>query len=180
MSMKLRTVRWTLGAVFLALASASSATVTVQFVDPQRFVDGTMEGYREPPESNRVLVEIRKHLLALGTRCIPEEHSLTIQVRELDLGGHYEWQQRASMGNVRVLRDVVWSRMTLEYVWLGSDGTVLGKAADRLNQAVFLGGDIKRSVSQVVLPDEKAMMTEWFEARFCNDPRASPKRGGSP
>ena len=178
--MKAQAIRWLLGAVFVASASASSAAVRVQFADQQRFVDGTMEGYREPPEANRALVEIRKHLTALGARCIPAEHSLAIVVRELDLGGHYEWQQRASMGNVRVLRDVVWSRMTLEYAWRAADGTLLSSSVDRLDQTIFLGGDIRRTRSDVVLPDEKAMMTEWFEARFCNDPGASPTPGRSP
>lgn len=171
--MKSRAVCWLLGAILVALASVSRAAVTVQFVDPQRFVDGTMEGYREPPEANRVLVEIRKHLLALGDRCIPDGQSLTIRVRELDLGGHYEWQQRASTGNVRVLRDVAWSRMTIEYLWQGSDGSVLGRSVDRLEQAIFLGSDVRRSRSDAVLPDEKAMMTNWFEARFCKDRKAS-------
>jgi hypothetical protein len=171
--MRLRADRWLAGFVLVALASVSWAAVTVQFVDPQRFVDGTMEGYREPPEANRVLVEIRRHLLALGARCIPAEQSLTIRVLELDLGGHYEWQQRASTGNVRVLRDVVWSRMTIEYLWQGGDGTVLGRSVDRLEQAIFLGSDIRRSTADAVLPDEKAMMTEWLEARFCKDGKAS-------
>lgn len=171
--MKAQAIRWLLGAVFMASVSASSAAVTVQFVDPQRFVDGSMEGYREPPEANRVLGEIRQHLLALGARCILEGQSLTIVVRELDLGGHYEWQQRASTGNARVLRDVVWSRMTIEYIWQGSDGTALGRSVDRLERATFLGSDIRGSRSDVVLPDEKAMMTDWFEARFCKDGKAS-------
>lgn len=168
-----RAVREWLCAILLAIASPSWASVTVQFVDPQLFVDGTMEGYREPPEANRVLVEIRKHLLALGDRCIPNGQSLTIRILELDLGGHYEWQQRASTGNVRVLRDVAWSRMTLEYVWQGTDGTVLGKSVDRLGRTIFLSSDTRHSRTDVVLPDEKAMITEWFEARFCKDRKAS-------
>lgn len=178
--MKPRALLLLLGAALAAVGPASWAAVTVRFVDPQRFVDASMEGYGEPPEANRALVEIRGHLLALGARCIPQDQSLTILVRELDLGGRYEWQRRASTGNFRVLRDVVWSRMTLEYVWQGSDGSVLGASIDRLDQAVFLGSDARRSRSDVALPDEKAMLTEWFEARFCRDDQASSRKLQSP
>jgi len=178
--MKARVIRWLLGGVLATLAGAPWAAVTVQFVDPHRFVDGTPEGYGESPEANRALAEIRKHLLALGARCIPEEQSLAILVRELDLAGHYEWQRRAAIGNFRVLRNVVWTRMTIEYVWQASDGTVLGKSQDRLAQTTFPGSEVRRSDWDVALPDEKAMITDWFEARFCQDRKASARQVGRP
>lgn len=158
-------------------ASVAAAEVKVRFIDPERFVDATVEGYGDKPEANRVLAELRDHLLALGARCIPAEDSLEILVREIDLAGNYDWRRRSAAGSFRALPGVAWSRMTIEYEWRSGDGRLVAKSIDQLGDAQYLA-DPKRSRSwDVALPDEKAMLTQWFESRFCRrEPRTPPRR----
>jgi hypothetical protein len=164
---------WLLGCLFWGFASAASGVVTVQFVDPQRFIDSSLDGRREPPEANRALAEIRQHLLALGARCIADDQSLDILVHEVDLAGHDDWWHRRPGGGFRMLRDVVRSRLTLEYTWRASDGALLARSVERLDEAKFLRDGIRASTWGVAIPDEKAMITDWFEARFCRDAKAA-------
>lgn len=172
--MRHRALRWLPLILSSMLASVASAAVTVRFVEPQRFLDASLDGRNESPEANRVLDEIERHLLALGARCIPQEQRLEIVVHEIDLGGHYEWRQHRLDGNFRLLRDVVRSRLTIETLWYGADGNLLARAVDRLDEAKFLRGEIRAATKDTALPDEKAMITSWFEARFCRDARVSP------
>jgi hypothetical protein len=157
------------GLALAAMATAASGKVDVRFDDPKRFVDATLEGYGEEPEANPVLAEIRRHLLTLGERCIPAEQSFEILVRELDLAGDYDWRHRPAAGNVRLLPNVAWTRMTIEYVWRAADGTLIATSVDRLQDADFLGNSFGLRRRDVALPDEKEMLDRWFEARFCRD-----------
>jgi len=162
-----RAKHWLPGLILCAFASGAFAAVMVRFVDPQRFVDASLAGRRESPEANRVLDEIGRHLLALGERCIPAEQSLEIVVHEVDLAGDYEWRHGRVGGNFRLLRDAVRSRLTIETIWHAGDGSLLARSVDRLDEAKFLRSDIRATTKNVALPDEKAMITAWFEARFC-------------
>jgi hypothetical protein len=161
-------------------ASVAVAEVKVRFVDAERFVDATLEGYGDKPETNRVLLELKEHLLALGARCIPPEDSLEILVREIDLAGDYDWRHRAAAGSFRALPNVAWSRMTIEYEWRSGDGRLVARSIDRLGDAKYLSDPKRSRAWDVTLPDEKAMLTEWFEPRFCRretrtpEPRARP------
>lgn len=158
---------WLSGFVVCICAPAAAGEVSVRFDEPQRFLDASLQGYREPAESNRVLAQLRRHLLALGARCIADGQSLEITVRELDLAGDYERRRGGMAGNVRVLPGVVRSRMTVDYIWRAADGHVLAASVDRLDETTILGSEIRMSTWNVALPDEKAMITSWFESRFC-------------
>lgn len=164
-----RSAQWLTGLALAAVAGTTSGTVEVRYSDPESFIDATLEGYGDRPESNPVLAEIRRHLLALGDRCIPAEQSLLLVVHEIDLAGHYGWRHRGSVGNFRLLPNVAWTRMTIEYVWRGADGKLIATSVDRLQNADFLGDTFRLRSKDVPLPDEKEMLDRWFEQRFCGD-----------
>jgi hypothetical protein len=167
--------RWLAALALATAAAAAGAAVEVRFADAEQFSDATLQGYGDDPAANPVLAELRRHLLALGARCIPPEHSLKIVVRDLDLAGHYDWRYRESLGNFRLLPNAAWVRMTIEYEWRDPAGAVIAASVDRLHSADFLGGPARPRSGDGPLPDEKQLLDRWFEPRFCRGGRA----GGS-
>lgn len=162
-----RSVHWLAGVVLATAATSASGAVEVRFVDAQSFTDGTLQGYGDKSAANPVLAEIRRHLLALGDRCIPAEQSLELVVRDLDLAGHYDWRTRESFGNFRLLPNVAWARMTIEYVWRDAAGGLIAASVDRLQSADFIGNRSRLRARDIALPDEKQLLEHWFEPRFC-------------
>lgn len=165
-----RAARRLTGLVLAAVAAAANGAVEVRFVDAGQFTDATLQGYGEPPAANPVLTRIRAHLLELGERCIAPEQSLLLRVLEIDLAGHYDWRYRESWGNFRLLPNVAWTRMTIEYVWHGADGAPLASGIDRLRAADYVDSRIRPRFSDAPLPDERQMLERWFRARFCAGP----------
>ncbi|AXK38637.1 DUF3016 domain-containing protein [Crenobacter cavernae] len=149
--------------LFIALAPAVRAEVTVEFVEPQRYTDGSEDGYRY---DRGTLDALERHLKALGQRCLREGETLELRVLDVDLAGRYEWWRPAAY-DVRVMRDITWPRLDLEYMWRDGDGRVLGRARERVSDMNYLWRSpyVRNDLNS--LPYEKAMLRDWFDRRFC-------------
>lgn len=142
---------------------AAGPDVTVQFVEPQRYTDGGESGYGAEGRSLRTL---ERHLKKLGGRCLREGERLELRILDVDLAGRYEWW-RSGGYDVRVMRDITWPRLELEYVWRTGDGQVLGQARERVSDMNYLWRSPYVRYESESLPYEKAMLGDWFERRFC-------------
>lgn len=137
--------------------------VTVEFVEPERYVDGGATGV----ERERNLEILAGHLRREGARCLQAGETLTLRVFDVDLAGETEWWWRR-VWDVRVLRAITWPALELEYVWRDVAGAPLGAGRERIADLDYL----RRSPflrHEPDLPYEQAMLRDWFERRFCRD-----------
>ncbi|RXZ44566.1 DUF3016 domain-containing protein [Crenobacter cavernae] len=160
--MRARSLVATLG-LFAVLAPAAHSEVTVVFVEPQHYTDGGEGGYRY---DRSTLNTLERHLKTLGGRCLKEGETLVLRVLDVDLAGRYEWWRRAGY-DVRVMRDITWPRLDLEYVWRDASGRVLGQARERVSDMSYLWRSPYVRNDLDPLPYEKAMLRDWFDRRFC-------------
>ena len=143
-------------------ALPAAANVTVQFVHPEHYTDAGDYGVRV----QRNLETIKRHLQTLGDRCLPAGHTLDIRFTDLDLAGRHEWW-RPGAYDVRFMRGVTWPRADLEYLWKDAQGKVLAEQRERVSDMDYLSRSaFVRSDSDPLVYD-KAMLSEWFERRFC-------------
>lgn len=151
--------------LFIALAPglAARAEVTVQFEEPQRYTDGGEGGYGA---EDRTLRTLERYLKTLGGRCLGEGEALELRILDVDLAGRHEWWQYSGY-DVRVMRDITWPRLELEYVWRDRAGQVLGEARERVSDMNYLWRSPYMRYDSDPLPYEKAMLRDWFERRFC-------------
>lgn len=147
----------------LAPALAARAEVTVQFVDPQRYTDAGEGGYGAERSALRAL---ERHLKTLGGRCLQQGETLELRILDVDLAGRYEWW-RSGGYDARVMRDITWPRIDLEYVWRDQAGKLLGQAHERVSDMNYLWRSPYVRYDSEPLPYERAMLRDWFERRFC-------------
>jgi hypothetical protein len=146
--------------ILMALAgSAFAGTVTVTFVQPETFTD---LGTTKIEEEQNMLV-IARHLQELGTRWLPADQTLSIEVLEVDLAGAVR-PSRASINPVRVITGHAdYPRMHLKYVLSGPGIERTGN--DRLADLNYTRGLANRGDSTPLLYD-KRMLTAWFKEHF--------------
>lgn len=144
------------------------AAVEVEFVKPENYTDAGNDHRVLAENPAAIMKTIDGHLQELGKRCIPEGQTLHIRVLDIRLAGHVEWWHR-NMGlqDVRVLRESTWPEMEVQYVWKDGTGAVLGQASDSLSAPAYLQETPPGNATSETLPYEKAMITRWFNARFC-------------
>lgn len=142
----------------------TQADVLVQFVEPQRYSDASSHGYGS---DSTTLNALEGHFRMLGERCLKPGEQLEIRVLNVDLAGQQEWWQRSAT-SIRVLRDVTWPRLDLDYVWRDGSGQVLAEARnEHLADMAYLWHSAYVRADRDALPYEKLMLHAWFEQRFC-------------
>ena len=162
----MNSLRNILGASLLVAAgAASAATVSVTFVQPEKFTDA---GYSRGRATERELAdlqqEIQQHLQRLADRKLDASDALQVEVLDIDLAGDFQPNRFARFSEVRVIRDVASPRITLRYTGKLGDRVVTGPE-EQLSDMNFLWGHNRYS-SGDRLRYEKPLLDGWFERRF--------------
>ena len=162
----MNTLRNLLGAALLVAAGvASAATVSVTFVQPEKFTDA---GHSRGRATERDLAELREdlqqHLQRLANRKLAASDTLQVEVLDIDLAGDFEMNRLTRFSDVRVVRELASPRITLRYTGKLGDRVVTG-AEEQLSDMNFLWGHNRYSGGDR-LRYEKPMLDRWFEKRF--------------
>lgn len=154
-----------LGAAAVASFTASAATVTINFVDPDQFSDA---GYSQSRPTERDLADLRsefeRHLKRLADPALDPAATLKIEMLDIDLAGRFEPTRRGVWGEVRVVRDITMPRLKFRYTVQQGD-RVLATGEEDLTDLDFLHS-VGRLQSDDRLRYEKALLSSWFGKRF--------------
>jgi len=152
-----------LGLLLLLISTAAAhADVTVGFVQPERYTDAGNYGY----DAERNLRALERHLTTQGSRCVKTGETLELRILDVDLAGRNEWWHRGAY-DLRVMRDITWPRIDVEFVWRDAAGTVLDEGRERVADLTYLWRSAYVRGDSDTLPYEKAMLRDWFDRRFC-------------
>ena len=151
--------------LLVAVGVASAATVSVTFVQPEKFTDA---GHSRGRATERDLAELREdlqlHLQRLADRKLAASDTLQVEVLDIDLAGDFEMNRLTRFSDVRVVRDLASPRITLRYTGKLGDRVVTGPD-EQLSDMNFLWGHNRYSGGDR-LRYEKPMLDRWFEKRF--------------
>lgn len=151
----------------LAWSFSALGATTVHFVEPARYVDAGDREY----DSTRNLATLERHLVKLGNDCLNANENLELRVLDVDLAGREEWWHGPSY-DLRVMREITWPRIEVEYVWSDTSGAQLGQGRERIADMDYMSrSGYLRSRGADSLPYEKAMLRDWFDRRFCRGHR---------
>lgn len=141
------------------LPAMAQGAVTVRFVEPQSYTDA---GRRY---SDSDLAALERHLVSLGD-CLKSGDRVDLSILDVDLAGRKEWW-RGPAYDVRVMREITWPRIQLEYAWHDAAGKLVDQRRERVADMNYLWRSAYVRNDPDVLPYEKAMLRDWFEGRFC-------------
>ena len=151
-------------AALVAMAPlAAGAAVDVTFEAPEHYRDaGLYRDYGTTADAP-ALRHLRQHLEELGDEMLPESASLFVTVVDVDLAGRFEWWQGHAY-DVRILRDVTWPSISLRYQLKEGD-RVIAEGEETVSDMTYLQ-TTPAGLSRDPLRYEKAMLSDWFRARF--------------
>ena len=151
--------------LLVATGVASAASVSVTFVQPEKFTDaGYSRGRATPRELAELQQDIQQHLQRLADRKLAASDTLQVEVLDIDLAGDFESTRLTRFADVRVVRDIASPRITLRYSLKQGDRVMAGPE-EQLSDMNFLWGHNRYS-SGDRLRYEKPLLDAWFEKRF--------------
>ncbi len=154
-------------------ATLAHAVVDVTFISPEGFSDINHRGTFGQPGPSEVLDLFSRQLVKLGQACIAPEQTLEIRVTDVRLAGRSAWEAgwfQSPDPDVRILRDVDWPSVTLQWRRTGADGTLLSAGSESIADMDYLHHAYRVGDDSSSLPYERAMLSRWFEQRFCPAP----------
>jgi hypothetical protein len=153
--------------VFALIAATSAfapafAEVQVTFTNPDSYRDAMSHGSYGARERASVLRRLEAHMHKLGERYLAEGETLKIEVLDLDLAGREEWWHGPQ--DLRVMRDITSPVMKVRYT-LQRNGETLSSGDERITDRHYLMNS-SAGFDSDALRFEKAMLKDWFRARF--------------
>jgi len=153
-----------------------AGTVHVSFVHPETYTDASLSGGYGSGAEQWTLDEIGRHLEGLGARYLGPRQVLTVEVLNVDPAGKIEWWRRPAY-DLRILRDIYPPRFTLQYR-LAEGGRTLIEGQETVVDANYLANPAIYFSPSDPLRFDKAMLEDWFRARFAPArSTASPRAG---
>ncbi|ACO79693.1 hypothetical protein AvCA_35440 [Azotobacter vinelandii CA] len=144
---------------------AAEPRVTVEFTQPENFRDATLSG-RHRGADERVLNELRTSFEYLGERYLAPGLSLHVEVTDIDLAGRHEPWWRSQGYDMRVMREIDWPSINLNYE-LRRNGTVIASEKARITDPSYLQHPGRHGYGiRDPLYAEKYMLDLWFRQRF--------------
>ena len=155
-----RTLSVCLGLTFCVFAAQAAGTVTVSFVEPEKFADAR-DARLDSSDNLRVLAG---HIESAASRYMADGQKLSVEVLDVDLAGEVRPSRRFHQ-DVRVLKGGAdWPRVTLRYT-LESPGQPVRRVEQTISDMAYL----QRSnglAYRDALSHEKRMLDEWFKGQF--------------
>lgn len=152
--------RLVVGALLAAAASANAAGVKVTWQEPEKFTDvrpttETREAFLADVthELDRVFEDLAKKM--------PDKLLWEITVTDLDLAGEVRPVFARRVGDVRVVKELYWPRITLSYTLKDEQGQTVASGKEELRDMNFmmrLGVPSGHTRFQY----EEQMLKDWF------------------
>ncbi len=111
-----------------------------------------------------------RHLRSAAAQCVAEDERLTVAVLDVDLAGDIDWS-RSSAVELRVLREVSWPRIELEYALIDAGGQTVVQGREQVSDMNYLAHSARARFARETLPYERLMLENWAASRLCRPPR---------
>lgn len=125
------------GALCLVMAAGQAADVKVEWQDVSKFSDVRPSNETSAEFHQRLVKEFDEIFASLAKR-LPDNYQLIINVKDIDLAGDLRPFYRASLHDIRVMREIYWPRMSFDYELKDAQGQSLVKDSVALSDMAYL------------------------------------------
>jgi len=144
--------------------------VDVVFEKPEEFADVKDSTMNSDKDRESILGLLKEYLQEAAPKLLPEGHSLSITVTEVDMAGEFEPWHGPRFDSVRIVKDIYPPRINLSYRLTDATGAVVKEGKRELRDLSFMP-NVSPISSQDSLRYEKAMLRDWLHRDFAK-PRA--------
>lgn len=147
---------------------ADGGAVSVSWTDPTQFSEIKYSGNRWESERGTWVTQLATYLRDEAGQRLARGQTLDVTISDIDRAGRYEPTVRASMNDIRIVKDLYPPRMTLTFTLKGADGQVVAEGERKLvDHAFLMGTQINNNDN---LRYEKRLIDDWLRKEFRNSP----------
>lgn len=147
-------------------ALEADGPVTVAWTDPEQFAEIRFSGNRQEARRGDWVRQLADHLRAGTEARIANGERVEILVTDIRRAGNFEPGRGPQLDHIRMLRDIHWPRMNLEFRHFGANGQLLAEGTRELRDMSYLTSSPRQPTNTDPLRYEKAMLDRWLDEEF--------------
>ena len=117
--------------------------------------------------AQRLRVALEQQLKSVAPACLGKGQLIELSMTEVNSAGAVGSTRGATRSDLRMVKNswVVW--LLFDYRLLDSERKVIDQGSANLRNSGFVGDDPTQRIPTDAYPKERALLTEWFKARYC-------------
>lgn len=144
-----------------SVAQTSESAIKVEWFQPEKYTDVRPVNESKAMYRKHVLESFDKFWLKLGER-LPAGYKLVLLVKDVDLAGDVNPLYQVDNRDIRVIKDIYFPKITLDYQLKDANGAVIAAEQDvKIKDMNFMSSVGLRFSSQE-FGHEKSMLEKWF------------------
>ncbi len=142
----------------------AAGTITVDYVQPEKFTDVKERQFKTTPDKNAHLKNLKSWLEKEGAKQLADGQTLRLKILDIDLAGDFEPWNGPNFQDVRVLKDIYPPRIKLQFTLQDRDSKVLSEGERELRNVGYL---METSMaSRGALEHDERMLKDWLRQEF--------------
>ncbi|HEX4912198.1 MAG TPA: DUF3016 domain-containing protein [Permianibacter sp.] len=142
----------------------AAGTITVDYVQPEKFTDVKERQFKTSPDKNAHLKNLKSWLEKEGVQQLADGQTLRLKILDIDLAGDFEPWNGPEFQDVRVLKDIYPPRIKLQFTLQDRDGKVLGEGERELRNLSYL---MESSfANRNALEHDERLLKDWLRKEF--------------
>ena len=146
---------------FTLAAQTSESAIKVEWFQPEKYSDIRPSNESKAMYRKHVMESFNKFWLKLSEK-LPKGYQLALTIKDVDLAGDVNPLYRVDNRDIRVIKDMYFPKITLDYQLKDASGAVIDTAKDvKIKDMNFMSSVGLRYSSQE-FGHEKNMLEKWF------------------
>lgn len=146
-------------------ALETDGPVTVEWTDPAQFTEIRASRNRWEARRGDWVRELAEHVREGAEKRIGEGERLHVVITDIRRAGDFEPAHGPQMDHVRIMRDIYWPRITLEFSHYDAAGNLVAADQRELSDPNYLAS-IQGRMRNETLRFEKALIDRWLQQEF--------------
>lgn len=146
-------------------ALQTDGPVTVEWTDPAGFTEIRASRNRWEARRGDWVRELAEHVRQGAERRIGAGERVHVLITDIRRAGDFEPMHGPQMDHVRIMRDLYWPRITLEFTHYDAAGNAIASGRRELSDPNYLSSIQGRGRNEA-LRYEKALLDRWLHQEF--------------
>ncbi|MBC3871557.1 DUF3016 domain-containing protein [Undibacterium oligocarboniphilum] len=140
---------------------AHAGEVSVTWYEPEKYTDIRPTNETREVFRDRVTKELGLVFADLAKK-LPDDVKWLVTVTDVDLAGDVRPMMHGGMNDIRIIKDVYWPRMALQFQMTDSTGKVIAEGKEDIKDMNFMMG-IRIPSGNTSFEYEEKMLHDWFK-----------------
>jgi len=158
-----------------AAIEGGAADAKVQFKKGFQLAEESADAVLRRESAQRLRRALEQELKSVAPECLAKGQLIELSMTEANSAGAVGSTRGAPRSDLRVVKNSWVVSLLFDYRLLDAEQKVIDQGSANLRNSGFVGDDPTERIPTDSFPKERALLNEWFKARYCSASKSIPR-----